>query len=105
MSDAAIWTTIAGLALVTYAIRFSFLGLLARRDLPEGVVRALGFVPVTVLPALVAPMLLPLGADRAVEPATLAAGIAAFAAGALLRNVLAGILGGIAGFAVATLLA
>lgn len=100
--DAKIWLTIAGLAAATYAIRASFLVLLAGRRLPEGLTRALGFVPVTVLPALIAPMVLTDG-DGALagEPATMAAGGLALAAGMATRNVLAGILGGIGGFALA----
>lgn len=56
--DLKVWAVILGLAGATYLIRLSFLGLLAGRTLPPWFIRALGFVPVTVLPALVAPMIL-----------------------------------------------
>jgi len=99
MSDASIWITVIGLALATYAIRFSFLGILAGRSLPPAVVRALGFVPVTVLPALIAPMVLTgPGGGIEVDPAILGAALASLAAGMALRNMLAGILGGIGGY-------
>jgi branched-subunit amino acid transport protein len=103
-ADARIWLAIAGLALATYAIRFSFLGLLGGRPVPPGLRRALAFVPVTVLPALIAPMVL-LGEDGGPtdDLQGLAAALAALAAGMLTRNLLAGILAGGAGFAAALL--
>lgn len=55
--DQKVWLVIGALAVVTYLIRLSFLGLFAGRTLPDWAVEALGFVPVTVLPALVAPVL------------------------------------------------
>ncbi|MFK7943173.1 MAG: AzlD domain-containing protein [Paracoccaceae bacterium] len=58
MSDVEIWAIIAGLAGVTFLIRWSFLGLLGGQMLPGWARMALGFVPVTVLPALVAPVVL-----------------------------------------------
>jgi len=104
MSDPAIWLTIAGLALATYGIRFSFLGLLAGRSLPEGVVRALGFVPVTVLPALIAPMVFLGREGRPPDPSTILAAACCLVAGLATRTLLAGILGGIAGYGAAILL-
>ena len=105
MSDAAIWAMIAGLALATYFIRISFLGLLAGRRLPAVVTRALGFVPVTVLPALIAPMVLagPEG-GMGLDPALAVPAAGALAAGMATRNVLAGILGGFAGYGLVALL-
>ncbi len=98
MSDAAIWTVIAGLGLGTYAIRFSFLGLLGGREVPAPLRRALAFVPAAVLPALIAPMVLTgPGGALAVDPAELAAASAALAGGLATRNVLVSILAGIAG--------
>ncbi len=98
MSDAAIWTVIAGLGLGTFAIRFSFLGMLGGREVPVRLRRALGFVPAAVLPALVAPMVLTgPGGAIAVEPAELAAAMATLLAGVATRNVLIAILAGLAG--------
>jgi branched-subunit amino acid transport protein len=104
MTDAKIWIVILGLALATYVIRISFLALLAGRRLPEPVTRALGFVPVTVLPALFAPMVLkgPEG-GLGITPEIFVPAMVALAAGMITRNVLAGILGGFAGFAAVTL--
>ena len=58
MSNTEIWAIISGLAAVTFLIRWSFLGLLGGQVLPAWARMALGFVPVTVLPALVAPVVL-----------------------------------------------
>ena len=97
--DWKIWTVIAGLGIVTYLIRFSFIGLLAGRRLPAGVTRALGFVPVAVLPALIAPMVLNAGdGTLSADPQRIATAMIALAAGAVTRNVLAAIVAGIAAF-------
>ncbi|MEX9253866.1 AzlD domain-containing protein [Pseudenterobacter timonensis] len=43
-----------GMAAVTFLIRFSFIGLAGRVQMSERVVKTLRFVPVTVLPAIIA---------------------------------------------------
>lgn len=54
--DATIWLVIAGGAVGTYLLRFSFIGLLGYVDeVPALLERALGFVPAAVLAALVLP--------------------------------------------------
>lgn len=57
-SNAEIWVIIALLGVGTYLIRFSFLGLVGNRDMPEWVLRHLRYTPVAVLPGLVAPLVL-----------------------------------------------
>ncbi len=52
------WTTTVALGLGTFLIRFSFLGFLGRRTLPDWALRHLKYVGVAVLPALVTPMVL-----------------------------------------------
>ncbi|MES9905247.1 MAG: AzlD domain-containing protein [Sedimenticola sp.] len=52
-----LWLTIAGLGMATFLIRFSFLGLVKGGRLPHYIIRLLRYVPVTVLPALIAPMI------------------------------------------------
>ena len=56
MTDTAIWTTIIALGLGTFLIRFSFMGLVGSRELPPWLTRHLRYVPVAVLPGLVAPL-------------------------------------------------
>ena len=73
------WLTIIGMGVVTYLTRISVVALVGRRELPAWTERALRFVPVTVLPALVAPeMLRPGGGwDLGLGNARLIAGLAA----------------------------
>ncbi len=48
----------AGLGVVTFLMRFSFIGLPGKRDLPEGFRVALYFVPLAVLTAIIVPEVL-----------------------------------------------
>lgn len=97
MSSVYVWSIILGLAVVTYANRFSFLGLLGGREVPPRVRQALAYVPSAVLPALVAPMVL---LDRAsgglTPPSFWIAGAAALLVGATTRNMVLTIIGGLA---------
>ncbi|MEM0991058.1 MAG: AzlD domain-containing protein [Pseudomonadota bacterium] len=87
MSDLEIWGIIGGLAVLTFMVRFSFLGLLAGRVLPGWLVTALSFVPVTVLPALVAPAMI-LGEDGGWAPVPVMVGaVATMAVGILSRSL------------------
>lgn len=99
MSAMAVWTVIIGLGLATGLIRYSFLGLLQGIAVPERVKTALNFVPVTVLPAIAAPMVVyaPRSEDWA-EPHRWLAGLAALAAGIALRNMVAAVVAGMAAF-------
>ncbi|WP_375280034.1 AzlD domain-containing protein [Pseudooctadecabacter sp.] len=95
MNDLYIWTIIAILAVGTYLIRFSFLGLIAGRDLPEWVLRHLRYTAVAVLPGLVAPLVLwPPATDGQIDPARLSAALVTFGVGIMTRNVVAAILCG-----------
>ncbi|HFQ14811.1 MAG TPA: AzlD domain-containing protein [Rhodobacteraceae bacterium] len=90
-----IWAIILGLALGTYLIRLSFLGLIGNRELPEWVLRHLRYTPVAVLPGLVAPLVLwPEATGGQPDPARLAAAAVTLAVGLFSRNVLAAILSG-----------
>ena len=79
-SATEIWVIIAVLGVGTYLIRWSFLGALGDRDLPNWMLRMLRYTPVAVLPALVAPLV--------VWPA------ATVAVGVLTRNLMLAILAG-----------
>lgn len=81
-STAEIWTIIALMGVGTFAIRFSFLGLIGDREIPPLVTRMLRFTPVAVLPGMVAPLVLwPTGAGGdATVMHVLAAAIALFVA-------------------------
>ena len=93
--DWLIWAVIAGLGLGTYAIRFSFLGLVGDRPLPGWLLRALRYTPVAVMPGLVAPLVLwPEATGGAPDPARLAAAAATLAVGASTRSVVGAVLAG-----------
>lgn len=51
----AYWLSIAGMGLITFAIRVSLIALATRTDIPPAVRRSLRFVPPAVLMALAAP--------------------------------------------------
>jgi branched-subunit amino acid transport protein len=92
-----VWIVILALGAGTFAIRFSFLGLVGDRALPGWALRLLRFVPVAVLPALVAPLVVyPAATGGETDPARLIAAGAALAVGAASRNALAAIGAGMA---------
>lgn len=55
-SAGEIWLIIGIMAVGTFAIRFSFLGLIGDREMPPLVLRMLRYTPVAVLPGMVAPL-------------------------------------------------
>ena len=85
-----------GMVVVTYGIRLSFLVFGHGLAFPAWLERALRYVPVAVLTALIAPMALaPQGSvDLSVHNAYLPGTIAAAGVALLSRNTLAAILGG-----------
>lgn len=52
-----LWLIIGVIGLLTFATRLSFILIASRGEIPVGVRRALGFVPVAVLSAIVVPAL------------------------------------------------
>jgi len=97
MSDATIWATIVILGIGTFLIRYSFLGLIGNRPLPDWAVRALRYVPVAVMPGLVAPLVIwPSATEGAMDPPRLIAALVALGIGATTRSVLGAIAGGMA---------
>ena len=55
-SHNTIWIIVAGLALGSWLLRFSFLGLIGSKDLPEWLKRHLRYTVVAVLPGIIAPL-------------------------------------------------
>lgn len=95
MSTLYIWTIIIVLGIGTYLIRFSFLGFIGGKDLPDWVLRHLRYTAVAVLPGLVAPLVLwPAATQGQIDPARLSAALVTFAIGLLTRNAIAAILAG-----------
>ena len=97
LTGEVLWITIALLGVGTFAIRFSFLGFAGERPLPAWALRALRYVPTSVLPALVAPMVLwPDATGGAADLPRALAALTALVVGAVVRNVLAAIGAGLA---------
>ena len=95
LDPVTVWTVIAALAVGTYLIRISDLGLIGNRRLPDWVLRHLRYTPVAVIPALVAPLVLfPRATDGVPDPARLLAAAATILAGMLSRSVPVAILAG-----------
>jgi branched-subunit amino acid transport protein len=96
MSETArIWIVILALGLGTFLIRYSFIGLVGDSPMPRWVMRLLRFVPVAVMPGLVAPLVVwPQATGGTTDPARLVAAFAALAVGAATRSVLGAIAAG-----------
>lgn len=94
-TDGEIWMAVAALAVGTFAIRFSFLGLIGDRKLPDWVLRHLRYTPVAVLPAMIAPLVLwPPATGGQTDPARLIAAFVTVAVGLWTRNVILSVLAG-----------
>lgn len=98
-TDAQIWAVVALLGAGTFLIRFSFLGLVGDRPLPEWLLRHLRYTAVAILPALVAPLVLWPPANGGDPDATrLAAAAATVGVGYATKNPIWAILAGAAAF-------
>ncbi len=94
-STTQIWLIIGVLAVGTFLIRFSFLGLIGDRPMPPLVLRLLRFTPVAVLPGMVAPLVLwPAATGGEPDLARLIAAATTLAVGLWSRNVLWGMISG-----------
>ncbi len=94
-SSSGIWAIIAVLGVGTFLIRFSFLGLVGGRKMPDWLLRHLRYTPVAVLPGLVAPLVVwPDATGSDTDPVRLAAALATLAVAFRLKSVLWGALAG-----------
>ncbi len=88
-SASEIWLIIAAMAVGTFLIRFSFLGLVGDRKLPDWVLRHLRYTPVAVMPALIAPLILwPTATGGQPDAARLLAAAVTLIVGMVTKNVL-----------------
>lgn len=84
------WVVTLVLGAATYATRLSFLAWSQERTFSPRVKRLLSFVPVTVLPALIAPVVVfPDATGGAFDPVRILAAAAALGVGLATRSVLA----------------
>lgn len=58
MTQTQLWLTLIGMALVTFPVRLSVIALVGEGGLPDGLARALRYVPPAALAAIVFPALL-----------------------------------------------
>jgi branched-subunit amino acid transport protein len=100
MSGAAIWSVIIGLGIGTFVLRFSFLGLLGQRPLPEWVLRHLRYTPVAVIPGLMAVQVFAPMESGWPDPWKLAVAAVVLAVGAWRRSAVWAIVAGMALLAV-----
>ena len=90
------WIVTLLLGAATYAIRLSFLAWSQQKTFSPRVKRLLDFVPVTVLPALIAPVIVfPDAAGGDFDPIRVVAAAVALCVGLLTRSVIAVITAGI----------
>ena len=95
INTATIWIVIVSLGIGSYLIRFSFLGLIGGRDLPEWCLRHLRYVAVAVMPALITPLIIwPDATGGETDPARLVAALAAFIIGIKFNSVIGAIFSG-----------
>ena len=98
IDDTTFWALTIALGLGTFAIRFSFLGLLGGRELPEWALLHLRYVGVAVFPALFTPLVLwPDATGGDMDPVRIIAAIAAFLVG-LRGSVIGAIIAGMGTF-------
>lgn len=98
-SEAQIWGIIIALGIGTFLIRFSFLGLIGDRQLPEWVLRHLRYTTVAILPGLVAPLVLwPDATDGTIDPVRISAACVTLATAYLLKATVRAMLAGSATF-------
>ena len=96
MSLVEVWIVILALGAGTYLIRFSFLGMVGSRPMPEWLLRHLRYAAVAVLPGLVAPLVIwPEATGGTPDLARALAAVATILAGLWKRSVLWAMIAGI----------
>ncbi len=93
-----LWLVMIAIGMLTFATRLSFIALLERFSVPEGVRRGLRFVPIAVLSAIIAPELAAANGVLDLSPLNprLLAGIIATGVAYITKNVIWTIVSGMA---------
>lgn len=95
--DTTLWIVIGGLGLGSYLLRFTFIGLVGGRRMPDWLLRHLRYTAVAILPALVAPLVAwPAATGGTPDPARLTAACVTFGVGLVTRSVFGAIFAGAA---------
>ncbi len=91
------WIIIVGLAVGSFALRFTFIGLVGDRPMPPWLLRHLRYTAVAIIPALIAPLVVwPAATEGQPDLPRMAAAVVALSVGLVTKNVLAAIFSGAA---------
>lgn len=89
------WIIILGLAVGSFALRFTFIGIVGDRPMPSWLLRHLRYTAVAIIPALIAPLVVwPTATDGQPDVPRMAAAAVTLAVGYLSKNVIAAIFAG-----------
>lgn len=95
IDQTTLWIVIVLLGIGSFALRFSFLGLVGNRSMPAWLTRCLRYTSVAILPAMIAPIVaFSNEAGTGPEPARLIAALVTLGVGALSKNVILALLAG-----------
>lgn len=95
ITPTTIWIIILGLAVGSYLLRFTFIGLVGDRPMPPWLLRHLRYTAVAIIPALIAPLVVwPSATDGQPDLPRMAAAAVALGIGVITKNVLAAIFSG-----------
>lgn len=86
-----LWMIIFGLGVGSFLLRFTFLGFVGDRPLPQWLLRHLRYTAVAILPALVAPLVVFSGEEGSSDPSRIAAALVTLVVGVMTKNVFAAI--------------
>ncbi len=97
IDPATMWIIIVGLAVGSFALRFTFIGLVGDRPMPPWLLRHLRYTAVAIIPALIAPLVVwPAATEGQPDLPRMAAAVVALSVGLVTKNVLAAIFSGAA---------
>ncbi len=97
IDSTTIWIIIIGLAIGSYLLRFTFIGLVGDRPMPPWLLRHLRYTAVAIIPALIAPLVVwPSATNGQPDLPRMSAAAVALTVGYVTKNVLAAIFTGAA---------
>ena len=106
LSSSEIWVIIGLMAIGTFVVRFSFLGIIGDRPLPPLILRLLRYTPVAVIPGMVAPLVIwPEATGGQTDPVRLLAAVATVVAARATGKVVWGMAVGAVVFYTAPIMA
>ncbi|WP_299676213.1 AzlD domain-containing protein [uncultured Roseobacter sp.] len=95
IDQTTLWIVIVGLGIGSYALRFTFLGIVGDRPMPPWLLRHLRYTAVAILPALVAPQVVwPAATGGEADLPRMSAAAVTLVVGLITKNVLAAIMSG-----------